>query len=190
MIGAVILAAGTSRRMGRPKSELAIGPGAVTFLDAILETLAAARVEHVRVVVPPGPGSWPAGSVVNPDPSRGMLSSAQCGLRTLPTDVEAVLLWPVDHPLVRSDTVVAMIAAYRDSTAPVVVPTFEGTRGHPALFAARVIPEFFTADPERGARLVVHAHDDRVELVVDDRGVIEDIDTPDDYARHFKVRHS
>jgi CTP:molybdopterin cytidylyltransferase MocA len=99
-----------------------------------------------------------------------------------------VLLWPVDHPLVRSDTVIAMIAAYRASGTPVVVPTFEGARGHPALFAARVIPEFYAADAGRGARVVVHAHDDRVELAVDDRGVVLDIDTPEDYARHFKVR--
>ncbi len=183
MIAAIILAAGSSRRMGRDKARLTIGTRALTFVDAILETLAAAKVEVVRVVVPKGPGRWPPDSVVNPDPSRGMLSSVQCGLRALPPGIEAVLLWPVDHPLVRRDTLIAMIAAYRAATPPVVVPIFEGARGHPVLFAARVIPELLSADLAGGARTVVHAHDDRREIVVDDRGVIEDIDTPEDYAR-------
>ena len=67
--------------------------------------------------------------------------------------------------------------------APIVVPTFKGRRGHPVLFASRVFPEIHAADPSVGARSVVHAHSDRREIEVDDRGVLVDIDTPADYAR-------
>jgi len=182
-----VLAAGSSSRMGRPKATLTTGPGGRTFVGAILETLVAAGVSDVRVVVAPGFNKFTEDGVANPDPSAGMLSSVQCGLRAFRQRPDAVLVWPVDHPLVTPASLAAMIAAYRRMNPPVVVPTYRGRRGHPVLFAARLIPELLGADPNRGAREVVHAHDDRVELETDDPGVVEDIDTPEDYARLFGI---
>jgi molybdenum cofactor cytidylyltransferase len=187
VIGAIVLAAGASSRMGRPKATLTVGPEGRTFVGAIVETLVAANVTAVRVVVTPEMDGLTPDGVANPDPSAGMLSSVQCGLRAFRQPIDAVLLWPVDHPLVSRGTIDLLVAAFRDRNPPVVVPTFEGRRGHPVLFSARLIPELLAADPSRGAREVVHAHDDRLELPVDDRGVIEDIDTPDDYFRLFGV---
>lgn len=183
MIGAIVLAAGTSSRMGRPKAAMTLGREGPTFLDAILTTLDGAGVAAVRVVVPPGQERRDARDVQNPDPAAGMLRSVQCGLRALPSGLDAVFVWPVDHPLVERATIVAMITALRAGGAPIVVPTHSGRRGHPVLFAARVLPELFTADGTRGAAAVVHAHADRLELAVADRGILEDIDTPEDYAR-------
>lgn len=181
MIGAVVLAAGASTRMGAPKAALTVHAG-TSFVETILTTLRVAGVGAVRVVA--APGAFPAADpVVNPDPARGMLSSVQCGLRALPGDCEAILLWPVDHPLVTPSTVGAMVAAFRAGDPPVVVPTFGGRRGHPVLFARRVVPELFSADPALGARAVVHAHPDRLELLVADPGVIQDVDTPEDYRQ-------
>ena len=188
VIGAIVLAAGSSSRMGRSKAMLTIGTRGRTFLDAITETLDAAGVLAVRIVGTPGSEPLPPRGVTNPNPGAGMLSSVQCGLRALPENLDAVLVWPVDHPLVERETVVAMIAAFRIGDSPIVVPTHGGRRGHPVLFAARVFPELHAADPSCGARAIVHAHDDRLELAVEDSGVIADIDTPDDYARHFNVR--
>jgi CTP:molybdopterin cytidylyltransferase MocA len=185
LIGAIVLAAGASSRMGRPKAMLETTPGGPTFVETILATLDAAGVAESCVVVPPGLERSVAHGVQNPDPSSGMLSSVQCGLRALGPRLDAVLVWPVDHPLVRRDTVVELIAIFRSTNAPVIVPVHEGRRGHPALFAARVMPELHAADPRHGARGVVHAHDERIELAVADRGVVIDIDTPEDYARAF-----
>jgi molybdenum cofactor cytidylyltransferase len=183
VIGAIVLAAGASSRMGRPKAAMRLGPQGPTFLDAILMSLDAAGVAAVRVVVPPERERRDARDVVNPNPAAGMLSSVQCGLRALPAGLDAVFVWPVDHPLVLRATIVAMIAAWRAGGAPVVVPTHGGRRGHPVLFAARVLPELFTADDTRGAAAVVHAHADRLELAVSDDAVLHDVDTPEDYAR-------
>ena len=185
MIGAIVLAAGASSRMGRSKAQLRAGPGGRSFIDTIAETLAGARIFAVRVVVARGLPKPPRHAVVNPDPSAGMLSSVQCGLRAFGENPDAVFVWPVDHPLVERNTVVAMVAAFENSGAPVIVPTHGGRRGHPVLFAARVFPELLAADPSVGARCVVHAHDDRLELWVPDPGVVADIDTPEDYARVF-----
>ena len=184
MIGAIVLAAGSSSRMGRPKFAMTVGVRGPTFLDAILATLEVSGVSAVRVVVPPGHERRDSRDVANPDPAAGMLSSVQCGVRALPDGLEAVLVWPVDHPLVERGTVVAMVAAFRAGDPPIVVPTHDGRRGHPVLFAARLLPELLTADPSRGAVAVVKAHDDRLELAVDDPGILLDIDTPDDHARH------
>jgi molybdenum cofactor cytidylyltransferase len=185
MIAAIVLAAGGSTRMGRDKATLRAGVDGSTFLDAIHSTLDAAGVGVVRVVVAPGRERADQDDVVNPDPAAGMLSSIHCGLRALPGELDAVIIWPVDHPLVAPATVVAMIDAFRTWTAPIVVPAYHGRRGHPVLFAARVLPELMAADRSQGARSVVHAHGDRFELLVDDPGVLADIDTPADYARHI-----
>ena len=185
MIGAIVLAAGASSRMGRPKALLTIEPGGPNFVSAIEDTLRASGIPTWRVVVAPGFAPKADRTVVNPDPSVGMLSSVQCGLRSFGEALDAAFVWPIDHPLVRPETIVAMIAAFKEREAPIVVPTYGGRRGHPVLFAARVFPELYAADPSRGARVVVHAHDDRLELPVTDRGVTHDIDTPDDYERVF-----
>lgn len=188
MIGAIVLAAGSSSRMGRAKAGLPVGASGITFLETILATLAAAGVADVRVVQAPGDEPPHPNAVVNPDPSAKMLSSVQCGLRAFDRELGAVLLWPVDHPLVKSESVLAILAAFGASNAPIVVPTYADRRGHPTLFASRVLAELLNADPAKGARAVVHGHTDRLELPVDDPGVVADIDTPEDYALAFGVR--
>lgn len=190
MIAAVVLAAGRGERMGAPKA--AIEVSGRTFLESILRTLEAAGIGTVRVVLaPPGaagargePERW----VVNPDPDRGMLSSLRCGLRALPENVQAVLVWPVDHPRVSAATVRALAGAWRLGRPPVVVPSHGGRRGHPVLFDAGLIGELLAAPDRDGARAVVRAHEDRVELPVDDGAILDDIDTPADLARAFPRR--
>lgn len=187
MISAVVLAAGRSSRMGRPKALLPFEGS--TFLETILATLAAAGIEEPCVVLggereeiaraAPFPSVT---TVVNPDPDRGMLSSVRCGVDALPPDAEAFLLWPVDHPAVRVETVRALADAYRRGRGAIVRPRHEGVHGHPVLFASTLIPELLAADPSVGARAVVRAVPERVvEVEVSDRGVVTDVDTPDDY---------
>ena len=183
MIGAVVLAAGRSERMGRPKADLPI-PGAKNFLDAILRKVASLRIGEVRVVV--GPGDTRAGAVINPDPTRGMLSSVQCGLRALPEGTHAVLLWPVDHPRVEIGTVATLIAGYRAHPgAGVIVPVHGGKRGHPVLFAGSALAELARLPEGSNAGDVVHGHAGRIEIEVDDPAIHDDIDEPADYERVF-----
>lgn len=184
MIGAVVLAAGASSRMGRDKAALTL-PDGTTFLEAILATLARLHIPAVVVVAPGGSG---AGVVVNPDPSRGMLSSVQCGLSSLPEGIDACLLWPVDHPRVELGTVATIVAASRAHGAPVVVPVFDGRRGHPVLFAGPALEELLRLPLTATAADVVHAHADRLEMAVGDAGVVLDIDDPQAYEQAFGVK--
>lgn len=192
MITVIILAAGKSERIGRPKALLPTGDG-TPFLAAIMETMTGTAVDEVRVVV-----GHEAEQVIdigglvrhvivhNREFERGMLSSVQAGIRALPPGTTAFLVWPVDQPLVRADTVDRIIDAWKGQDAPVVVPTRHGKRGHPTLFSAKLSAELLRAPEDEGARAVVHAHEKNlVEVEVDDPGILTDIDTPQEYRKAF-----
>jgi molybdenum cofactor cytidylyltransferase len=125
-------------------------------------------------------------TVLNPDPSRGQLSSLQTALAALPSEAEGFLFIPVDCPSVKPETVaaVAEAAAARAPETLFVIPRMGEKRGHP-VFATRAIAEELLALPPTGqARDVVHAHRDRTQYVdVDDPGIFADIDDPEAYRR-------
>ena len=190
VIAGIVLAAGRSQRMGRPKALLEIE--GVSFLARAIGTLRAGGCDDVVAVIPPDDAGLEveaaaAGArVARTGEDRGeQIDSLRAGLRALGQDVEAAVVQPVDHPLVEGETVRALIAAFRARRAPIVVPVHEGRHGHPVLFAAAVFPELLTGPAPEGARSVVHAHEDELEEVpVRDRGVVADLDTPEAYRRH------
>ncbi len=194
-VAAVVLAAGESRRMGDlgPKPLLRL-PDGRTFLVGVVAAARAAGIDDVVVVVGYHAGSvravLPAGvrAAVNDAPERGMLSSIRAGLDALPPGVSGALVWPIDHPRVPAGVVAALVARFRSTEQapppPVVLPTFGGRRGHPALFAARLFDELRAAPLAEGARAVVRAHArDVAEVAVDSPAVLEDVDTPVAYRR-------
>lgn len=182
--GALILAAGDSRRMGRVKALLPLEGR--TFLETLIDRFARAGIAPILVVLGSSAGEIRsvvklslARVVINPDPSRGQLSSIQCGIGALAEDeVDALFLAPVDTPRVGSATLRAMLAALADR--PLVVPTCANRRGHPALFSSSLFRDLLDAPPDQGARAVVHATADRLELPCDDPAVVEDFDAPAD----------
>jgi CTP:molybdopterin cytidylyltransferase MocA len=183
MIGCVVLAAGASSRMGEPKA-LLLRPDGRRFLDAIVDTARAAGVDVVVVVLGPPHAAeiepaLPAGVVVahNAHPERGMLSSVQVGVRALPP-LEAALVWPVDIPAVRTDTVRAVLTA---APGQVIIPTRHGRGGHPLRLPASRFGELLALGPELGLRALVHADPPAVtRLSVDDDGVLVDVDLRSD----------
>jgi len=191
VIVGIVLAAGRSERMGSPKPLLLCGR--TNFLGAILDTLAASRVDDVRVIlghaedeIRRAMGLPDELFRLNPDHGTGMLSSVQCGVRSLPRETRGFLIWPVDHPLVKVETVDLLLEEQSRGDPAVVLPVHRGRRGHPVLFAAALAIELMEAPASEGARAVVRAHDDdRLEMPVDDPGVIADIDTPEAYAAAF-----
>ncbi len=190
-IGAVVLAAGRSERMGRPKALLPCRGR--TFLRTILDTLAGTGIRDVRVVLGEGAGEIRDEEtlheeivVVNARYEEGMLSSVRCGVLALAPDVEGFFLWPVDHPLVRTDTLGEIIRVFEAGKGGIVVPLYDGRRGHPAVFAARIVPLLLSAPDQVGARAVLRDHPAEVaEISVPDPGVVTDIDTPEAYRTVF-----
>jgi len=189
MIVALVLAAGRSERMGRPKALLPLRE--TTFLGAILRTIESSRVEEARVVLGEDAGEIRAACglrdpivVLNRDAGSPMIASVRCGLRALPLETKGVLLWPVDHPLVRAETVDLIVDAFEQRQPGIVLPVCGGKRGHPVLFSTRLVPELVAAPDTAGARHVVRAHEgELLEVPVEDVGVVTDIDTPETYEK-------
>ncbi len=190
-IAGLILAAGESRRMGRDKALLAYRGR--TFLETILSTLRRAGVERIVVVlghhadeIQKGVNLKGASVVVNRDYRLGQTSSLQAGLRALEgEEVEAVVLCLVDHPAVTVATIRKLAESFRKTRLPVVVPKFQGRRGHPVVLSRALFEQFGSLAPDQGANTVVRKYREATELVeVNDPGVLLDVDDPETYRNH------
>lgn len=192
-VAGLILAAGRSSRMGRPKALLPDRDG-VPFVVRIARTFADAGVEPVCVVARPATrdaigaalaeleGETAVSLLVNPDPDRGQLSSLLTGLDAA-TDADAVLVTLVDVPFVSAATVRAVVAAWEGSRAPIVRPARGTVHGHPVLFDRVAFDALRRAPLDAGAKPVVRGYAaDIVNVPVEDDGAFVDLDTPGDYA--------
>jgi molybdenum cofactor cytidylyltransferase len=180
----IILAAGESRRMGFPKALLRYRDE--SFVDT-LAGLFAAQCESVIVVLGADADrirdsmKRQVTYAINPDYSRGMTTSLQCGLRAVPANAEGILFTLVDHPAVAPGTLDALMRAPRPMLR---VPRFQGKRGHPVWFRRELTPEFLALDHTGAARDVVHAHRADTEFLdLDDPGIVADIDDAEEYRR-------
>ena len=192
MVPGLVLAAGSSSRMGRDKALLTCGPGSLTFVASVIEALRAGGVDDVLVVGRPEDDALReevdahrARFVENPRPQDGQLSSLLAGLNVADhPGVQAVLTTPVDLPLIDARIVATLLEAWSTSSAPIVRPVYRGRHGHPVIFSRTVFTDLRRADPSVGARSVVNAHAARIlDVDIDDAAVVTDIDTPEDYSR-------
>ena len=189
MIPAILLAAGASTRMGQPKALLRAGRR--TFVRRILETLRDGGILDAAVVIRPGDAALAdeiasigfGRAVVNPRAEDGQLTSLIAGLDAVDTPaVPAVLVTLVDVPLVTPATIRTLCLRARVSPAGVIRAVHRGRHGHPVIFKRSLFEALRAADPALGAKEVVrNALTENVD--VDDPGVAEDVDTPDDYER-------
>ena len=190
-VPAIIAAAGLSSRMGSPKALLSARGR--TFLARILATLGEGGASPLLVAVrdPDGAVADEARRhggqvVVNLQPTPGPISSLQAGIRALPDDAPGVFFCPVDHPLFLPGTVRTLRQAFAATRPPLVTPVFDGRRGHPVIFHHSLFPELLQEPLPEGARSVARRYlHDRMDVPVEDPGILADIDTPSDYRRHF-----
>ena len=194
MLAAIVLAAGKSDRMGRPKALLLFR--GKTFLENILDVISRSPVQQTVVVtghhrreieeafLQPGY----AAIVFNPDYEKGMITSFQTGIRALAPEAAAAFLFLVDHPVVEAATIEALAA--KAGQDRIVVPTFQGSRGHPVLFGTGILKEILELDPSQGANVVVRKDPGRVvEVPVASQGILIDVDTPEDFDRLSRSPH-
>ncbi|CAN5322693.1 NTP transferase domain-containing protein [soil metagenome] len=179
----VVLAAGAGTRFGAPKGA-AIGPDGDTFAQTIARAAGVAGADPI-VVVAHAAHAVPDGTrrVENPNPMSDPVASLRLGLAQLVnTDVDGTLVWPVDCPFVKSETVTVLVEATASRNALIAVPSYGARRGHPSWFARDVWPELMTVE-DGGARAVIRRDEKRVlQVPVDDRGILADIDTRADLA--------
>lgn len=189
MLAAVILSGGASRRMGSPKALLPYQGR--PFLEHLLDITKHPRIGARRVVLGADAGpiineiALPHDEiVVNHEWEQGQLSSVHAALRSLPPETEGILLCPVDHPLVSAALVGELIDAFDSTRAPLVVPLYEGRRGHPVIFSSALYEELLNAPIEKGARAVVWAHKDEVaEVPTNEEGCVLNLNDPDAFLK-------
>jgi molybdenum cofactor cytidylyltransferase len=186
LLAAVILSAGASSRMGRPKALLPYREG--TFLEHLIQVTRQPRIGVTRIVL--GAGAEvirtmakldPAIVVLNPEWEQGQLSSVCAGLRSMEgIDVEGIVLCPVDHPLVSARLVSDLVDRFYEENKAIVLPTYKGRRGHPVIFSSALFGELLAAPADKGARSVVWAHaTEVVEVPTEEEGVVLNLNDPD-----------
>ncbi len=183
---AVVPAAGVGERFGGDK--LLADIDGETMIDRTIASLLDGGVDEVIVVFGPEGSSvqQDVSSLLdprvrpdrNPDPSRGMLSSIQQGLRT--AHGAALLVLPGDLPYVASSTVALLLETFGRATA-IVSPRHRGKRGHPIVLPYALRDAVLAADPRSNLHEVLKPHAaQRLDVDVDDAGVVRDVDAPSD----------
>jgi molybdenum cofactor cytidylyltransferase len=194
-VAAIVLAAGQSRRMGSNKmmADIEGVPMIARAVDAALASAASPVVvvvgheaERVRTAL--------AGRNVtfahNPHFAEGLSTSLRAGLDVLPADIDGAVIALGDMPGVTKAHLDRLIAAFDpDGGAAICVPTFNGKRGNPVLWAKVYFPEMREVAGDVGARHLIGAHGEDIrEVAMPDTGVLEDLDTPAALAAHLAAR--
>ena len=193
MICAIVLAAGRSRRMGVQK--LLLPFGSKTVIGHIVDQLTESSVDEVYVVVgcqgkqvSEELSDKPVSIVNNPNYKSGMLSSVRCGLNTLPEQCTSVLVALGDQPSVTTELIDQLLQNFDSTERQILVPLYDGRRGHPIIFSAIYRDEILTNYDSVGLRGLMYAHKkDICELSVKSSGVLSDMDCPQDYQRELTL---
>ena len=193
-LGGLILAAGKSQRMGKPK--LLLEFFGRTFLEHVYEEAIQSALSEVRIVI--GHDSERIQSrfpnlkdkmLINPHYDQGQLSSIQCGLRHFRQNkIDGVMVFLIDHPFVNRTLIDKLIKRYNKCGCSIVIPSYRRRRGHPIIFAESLFDELLNAPADRGAVSVVRRHEREIlHVEVDNPGVLIDIDTPEDYLKYVTL---
>ena len=187
MISAILLAAGESKRMGKPKQLMPWGKS--TILVQAIDNLKSSTVDEIIVVlgykaeeIAKTITTKPVKIAINPDYKQGMSTAIIAGLKLVSSQPQAVMLALGDQPLVDSQTINRLIDEFYNHDKGIVIPTYQGKRGHPVIFAIKYKPELLELKGDIGAREIIKNHPgDTLEVAVDSESVISDIDTRSDY---------
>jgi molybdenum cofactor cytidylyltransferase len=193
-IWSVILAAGESKRMGFPKMLLSFN--GKTMIENVIENVAGSDSGGTLVVL--GANKRDLIEIVrkcnvkycfNENYTEGMLSSLKCGLKNLPSDLKAVLVFQGDQPFIGSSVINNIIGAYKSSDKGLVMPVHNGKRGHPLLIDRKYLVEIEKIEINEGLRSLAGSFpEDVLEIETDDQGILIDFDTFEDYKKEISKK--
>lgn len=191
-VAAIVLAAGTSQRMGMPKQLMPLGDK--TLLEHALANVRGADVSEIILVL--GASAEEIEQKVSTDGlkivinslyEQGMGTSIRAGLAALEPSTRAVLVMLADQPFVRPSTLNQLISYHREHAPQITIPLYKGFRGNPVLLDRSVFPELTALAGDVGCRAIFGSHTEGIHKVpVNDIGVLLDIDTLDD-LRHLRL---
>jgi len=190
-IWSIILAAGESKRMGFPKMLLSFN--GTTMIETVIGNVTRSNVDNVLIVLGANSDAITGLDInmsvrycYNDSYKEGMLSSVLCGFRNLPSDFEAVLVFQGDQPLIPPNVINKVIETYRLSGKGIVIPVYNGKRGHPLLIDKKYNDEIEKLNTREGLRsLAYQFSDDVLEVETDDPGILRDFDTYEEYKEEI-----
>jgi len=181
-ISGVLLAAGRSTRMGTDKLSLRY-KGEPVLQRSLAPLIGSALVNEVIVVVnasfsqPIDRSSCTV--VVNREADSGMASSLRTGVMAASALADAYLVCLGDMPAITEALITTLVEAYRRTDRKIVVPVYEGRKGHPVIFDSACKERLLRIEGDVGARAIIRENPEMVACVaVDDPGVVFDVDTP------------
>jgi molybdenum cofactor cytidylyltransferase len=185
-IGALLLAAGQSRRMGGPNKLLAEVDGTPMVVHVARRLLASRACPIIAVLgnqaeaVDAALGKLPVERVRNPEFADGLSTSLRRGIAALPPDLDGVLVCLGDMPLISGRHLDRLIAAFNPLEGrAIIVPTRRGKRGNPVLWSKQFFPEMAGLAGDVGAKHLIGEHAEHVAEVEMDDAILVDIDTPE-----------
>lgn len=185
----LILAAGASRRLGRPKQQLLFNEE--TLLNRIMSTATNLQAGPVLLVLGEDSALMAPENiitVINHQWEEGMATSIRCGIEKIQTVfpvIDTVIITVCDQPYVSVELFREMIRTYEQTNHPIIACAYADTIGTPVLFHRSIFPELLELNGDKGARLLLNKDRHRVGLVNFPLGNI-DIDTEEDYERLIK----
>jgi molybdenum cofactor cytidylyltransferase len=194
-VDAVILAAGQSTRMERPKPLLEVGTE--TFLERTIRMLKFGGCRYIIAVVNSN-DEWiqrladatGAAIVVNDNPESQQIDSLRLGVRALPPDWEAVAVLPVDVPLIADSTVKTLLDVVRAERPALTLPFHNGVAGHPVVLGRELESDILDKQWEEGVRSIIMSHARTIrEVKVVDPAILIDIDSKEDYWRYVQEKN-
>jgi len=192
MVSAILLAAGESKRMGRPKLLLPFGEG--TVLGQTIDNLLSSKAGEVIVVLGckaqemiKAIANRPVKIVVNPIYRQGMSTSIVAGLNLVDDRAHRFLIALADQPLVNSETLNRLIEKSLGCDKGIILPTYGAKRGNPIIFSVKYKEELLRLKGDVGGRWIIKRHpDDILEVAIDSVSINIDIDTMGDYYYHLE----
>jgi len=194
LISGIILSAGKSSRMEGLIKPLLKFKGK-TFIETIIESMEKAGLDEIIVVL--GANKERILSevdikdkvVFNENWQEGQISSLREGILNVKDRSEGIIFTPVDHPVVKENTYKKLIEIWNKEKDKIVIPLYNGRKGHPTIFPRRFFNKILNGNLENGARDIIRNNINSVKYVpVDDEGVIIDIDTIFDYKKFVEKK--
>jgi molybdenum cofactor cytidylyltransferase len=187
-VAGVLLAAGTSSRMGSNKMLFELD-GESVLCRAVRRALAGGLspllvvLGHQAERAAQELAGLDCRTVINPEYEQGINSSLKTGISAVPDEARAALVMLADMPFVTSEMIAALIARYRASTAPLVISDYAGVNAPPMLYDRSLFSELLAMTGEGCGRQVVKRHKAEAEVLPWPESALTDLDVPDDYAR-------
>jgi len=191
MISAILLAAGQAERMGQLKQLMPFGKS--TIIEQTVDNLVSSAVDEIIVVVgyraeevTKTLAAKPIKLAINPDYEQGMSASIIAGLKCINSQAQAILIALGDQPFIDKQTINRLIEEFYKHNKGIVLPTYQGRRGHPIIFAVKYKEDLLKLKGDVGGRELIEDNpDDVLEIAVDSEGVIADINTLNDYQTYL-----